>query len=535
MVTFDQLNVTIVLNSPTQRLPPWDSQPTILGMRANPPDEPQEALADAERYSQHAQTLERDLSRALAALRHVLPFELAVYYELRDETLVVRSMEGPLADPKIARHKLQIAKHPTIQRALHSRRPIALEAHHHANEGDPYDGVLDLPHGHSCMVVPLSAGDRQLGILTLDRTECTPYAQEAVELADVFGTLFATALVFGLQAEAVERIRGQLAEHSRLLREDHGGASKAIVRLESSPSSAIQQLAVRARQVARVDVPVLIQGETGSGKEVLAEAIHSWSPRSEHPFVKVNCAALPLQLAESELFGHLKGAFSGATDARPGRFRTAHQGTLLLDEVGDMPMELQSKLLRVIQEGVFEPVGGDKPVQVDVRILAATHIPLETAVERGAFREDLFYRLATVTLEMPPLRDRPEDAVQIAESFLSSRRQRGTWTLTRDAKDAIRRHPWKGNVRELINLLEQITIFTAPGRVNAKDLALNARSLRTDSKTSKFLSWSDMERAHLEAALLKTGGKIYGDNGAAELLDLKPTTLISKLKRAGLK
>src|SRR5690606_11260422 len=217
---------------------------------------------------------------------------------------------------------------------------------------------------HSCMVVPLFASNRTLGLITLDRAVCEPYTPDVVQLAGVYGQIVSMAMLFAEQTQLLSRYRHQLREEKRLLQEEVGGVDWAIRQLESSRSNKMADLVRVAKQVAASQLPVLIGGETGSGKEVLAQAIHAWSPRSKGPFVKLNCAAIPENLVESELFGHVKGAFSGAAMARRGRFLTANGGSILLDEIGDMPLGAQAKLLRVLQEGTFEALGSDDTIRV---------------------------------------------------------------------------------------------------------------------------------------------------------------------------
>ncbi|MEM7435187.1 MAG: sigma 54-interacting transcriptional regulator [Myxococcota bacterium] len=488
--------------------------------------------------------LDTVLRHALAALRPVVPYDLAAVLALQGDELVVEVAEGPLANDQVQRHRLRLDDFPTIVRALETRKPIALEEHNHAgHEGDPYDGVLDLEHGHSCMVVPLYAADRSLGIITLDRQVCQTYRPEAVDLAGIYGQLVSYAMLFAKQSQLLNRYRVALQEQNRLLVEEAGG-SKACDAFEASRSPKVRRMAELARQGAAADIPILIRGETGTGKEVLAQAIHAWSPRAAAPFVKLNCAAIPENLVESELFGHVKGAFSGAERRRQGRFLTANGGTLLLDEVGDMPLAAQAKLLRVLQEGTFEPVGSDELVRVDVRVVAASHVDLERAIEDGRFRSDLYYRLAAFPLELPALRDRIEDIPTLAEGFLdqlAQRTGRGPWRLSDAALDTLMEAPWPGNVRELVNALERATILQAEGTLEPSHLALRVGSapapLENDDEArgGQMVSLREHERRYLARALRRTRGKIYGSDGAARLLGLKPTTLQSKLKKHGLK
>ncbi|MEZ4429986.1 MAG: sigma 54-interacting transcriptional regulator [Nannocystaceae bacterium] len=491
---------------------------------------------------------EEVLRQALGSLRGVIPYDLAVVYQLDDEVLRVRVAVGSLASDQVRAHALPLRRFPTIRRALATRRPIPLEEHdHRGEEGDPYDGVLDLPRGHSCMVVPLFAGERSLGLITLDRVTCGAYPPEVVELAGVYAQIMSWALLFAEQRALLSRYRAQLREENRLLREDRG-VSQAGARLSEARSPQMRALVRMAKQVADAGIPVLIAGETGTGKELLARAIHEWSPRADGPFVTLNCAALPEHLVESELFGHVKGAFSGATAARQGRFVTANGGTLLLDEIGDMPLPAQAKLLRVLQEGAFEPVGADRPVRVSVRVIAATHVDLRAAIEAGRFREDLYYRLAAFPLTLPPLRERADDLVPLAEALLakmSERTGRGPWTLTDDARAALREHAWPGNVRELQNALERASILRPRGPLDGEALGLASARAQARAHSADLEDWSrpdpdapfptlaELERRYLTAALARTGGRIYGERGAAQLVGLKPTTLQSRLKRRG--
>lgn len=478
------------------------------------------------------------MERALAALASVVPYDLAAVFRLEGDRLRLVAAAGPLAGPAVREHELELASYPTIRRALEVRRPVPLADHHHAShEGDPYDGVLDLPHGHSCMVVPLFAGDRSLGLITLDRSVCVPYPPHVVELAGVYGQLISLALLFADQAALLDRYRHQLKDQNQLLAEEVG-EHDAARKLDAARSDSMRDLVRLARQVAASDLPVLIQGETGTGKEVLAQALHAWSSRVDGPFIKLNCAAIPENLVESELFGHARGAFSGANRERRGRFLTANGGTLLLDEIGDMPLAAQGKLLRVLQEGSFEPVGSDRPVKVDVRVLAASNIDLQQAVAEGRFREDLYYRIAVFPLALPSLRDRRIDIPGLAESLLDAehrRSARGPWTLEPSALATLAHAPWPGNVRQLKNTLERATILRPAGRITALDLGLTPHKNEAPRLRPRTPTWQQNERAYFRALLESTDNKLYGEGGAAQLAGLKPTTLRSKLVKLGLR
>jgi len=380
------------------------------------------------------------------------------------------------------------------------------------------------------MVVPLCAGDRCFGVITLDRAECIAFEQEVVDLVEIYAQLLAIALVNEERRERAEA-RARLLESELHPGELHDAESDA---------PAMRELSRRLLQVAPLDTPVLILGETGTGKERVARAVHDRSRRSDRPFVKINCAAIPAGLLESELFGHVKGAFTGATTDRAGRFQTADGGTLLLDEIGELPLELQAKLLRVLQEGTFEPVGSDRTVRVDVRIVAATHVNLEQAIADKKFREDLFYRLAVFPLQLPPLRERLEDLPSLCAALLqdlSERTGRRGLRVDEGALSLLRTHAWPGNVRELGNVLERAAILTPDELISASAIELPGRRANTFvSKRIEVapLTLDEAMRAHIAAVLEKTSGRIYGKGGAAELLGVPPSTLQSRMKRLGL-
>lgn len=490
------------------------------------------------------ESLSEVLADALQGLRAIIPYDIAVLFELEREVLVARAIRGPLATEVVSEHTLRLDTQPAIRRALAQKWPIAQSETDHAHDGDPFDDILNLPHGHSCMVVPLHAGDNPLGVVTLDRAVCEQYSERAVELAAVYGQIISVAMSYARQTRLLQRYRRQLQEENRLLREEVSNRHHAQNLVEDTLSPSMRAVVDMARRAARSDIPILIGGETGTGKEVLAHAIHGWSDRAGRPFVKLNCAAIPDNLVESELFGHIKGAFSGAHGDRPGRFLTADGGTLFLDEVGDMPLAVQAKLLRVLQEGTFEPLGSDRTIEVDVRVIAATHLDLQRLVENKRFRQDLYYRLAVFPVTLPPLRDRADDIARLAGRILDRIRQRrrdvGPWTVSADAMAALRGFSWPGNVRQLVNTLERATILQPSGEIRVEHLGLQQptrapEALMAPPPKKPILSFREHECQLLRRALAQTGGKIYGDDGAAALLDLKPTTLQSKLRKHGLR
>ena len=296
-------------------------------------------------------------------------------------------------------------------------------------------------------------------------------------------------------------------------------------------SPALRDLLDMVRIVAPTDATVLLNGETGTGKELIAEAIHKSSDRANGPFVKVNCAAIPSGLLESELFGHERGAFTGAITRSIGRFERANRGTLLLDEIGDLPLELQPKLLRVMQERQFERLGGAGTVHTDVRVICATHRNLAQMVDERQFRADLLYRLSVFPIELPPLRSGPEDIRLLAHHFAmhyAFRMGKGISGISTAFMAALVRHSWPGNVRELQNVVERSVILSTGPLLNGSLPEL------TQMKSSAPVTMEELERQHILQTIQKSGGVLGGRNGAAVRLGLPRTTLISKMKRLGI-
>jgi formate hydrogenlyase transcriptional activator len=296
-------------------------------------------------------------------------------------------------------------------------------------------------------------------------------------------------------------------------------------------SDALRQVLGMVRIVAPTDATVLINGETGTGKELIAEAIHQCSDRSNGPFVKVNCAAIPAGLLESELFGHERGAFTGAVTRSVGRFERAHRGTLLLDEIGDLPLELQPKILRVLQERQFERLGGAATIHTDVRVICATHRNLMEMVDNREFRADLFYRLSVFPIELPPLRGRTEDIRLLVHHFAmdyAARMRKPIVAIADRFMAALARHSWPGNVRELQNFIERSVILSKGAVLNGSLPEL------TYTKLSAPVTLEDAERSHILQTLQQTGGAVGGPNGAAVRLGLPRTTLIAKMQRLGI-
>jgi DNA-binding NtrC family response regulator len=301
-------------------------------------------------------------------------------------------------------------------------------------------------------------------------------------------------------------------------------------------SPALQRVRELIRQVAPIDSTVLIQGETGTGKELVARAIHEASARREHPLITINCAALPRELVESELFGHERGAFTGATDQRRGRFELAHGGTLFLDEVGELPPDAQAKLLRVLQEREFERIGGSRTLRVDVRVVAATNRDLHAEVAAGRFRADLYFRLNVFPIVLPPLRDRREDIPTLLGHLVVTTGRKLGRTVTGispEFLDRARAYDWPGNVRELENLVERAIIVSKDGMLEASSLSgVTATPAQPETVTDGTLE--EVDRAHILRVLDGTAWRIEGDGGAARKLGLHPSTLRGRMRKLGI-
>ncbi len=300
-------------------------------------------------------------------------------------------------------------------------------------------------------------------------------------------------------------------------------------------SLALRRVVRLVESVAPTDAAVLIRGETGTGKELIAGLIHALSARRGRPFVKFNCTAIPAGLLESELFGHERGAFTGAIARRIGRFELAHDGTLLLDEIGDLPLDLQPKLLRVLEEQEFERVGSAHTIRSDVRLIAATNRPLEELVEAGAFRADLYYRLNVFPIDLPPLRERPEDIPLLVRHFVAHHARslgRGIESIPPDVMERLVRHPWPGNVRELQHAVHRAVILSGGTSLQLPPVDAGGRIARTPAPQAE--TFADAARGHILEVLRETNGVVAGPRGAAARLGLKRTTLMSKMEKLGI-
>jgi formate hydrogenlyase transcriptional activator len=376
--------------------------------------------------------------------------------------------------------------------------------------------------------VPLLSHDRALGALNVGRCSADAFSLEDIDLLSEVAKQVAIAVENAQAYRELSELKDKLAKEKLYLEEE--------VRTEHNfgeivgKCASLRKVLKEVETVAPTSSTVLIHGETGTGKELIARALHDLSPRRDRTFVKLNCAAIPTGLLESELFGHEKGAFTGAITQRVGRFELANGGTLFLDEVGDIPLELQPKLLRALQEQEFERLGSTRTVRVDVRLVAATNRDLAQMVADGRFRSDLFYRLNVFPVLLPPLRERTEDIPLLVRHFtqqFAQRMSRRIETIPAEIMDALVRYPWPGNVREMQNVIERAVILSQNGR-----LRVDPQSLASAPATQELSGQLDArEREAIEAALRASQGRVSGPNGAAKRLGLPHSTLEFRIKK----
>ena len=418
-----------------------------------------------------------------------------------------------------------------VEELLRSGRPRELAVDREGVPGNDVARAEGIGHGWT---FPLLSRGRTLGFFTVGRRdEARLDADEVDLLAQVAGQV-AIALDNALAYREIAELKDRLAREKLYLEDEirsEGSFDEIVGR-----SAALRRVLHQVETVAPTDSTVLVHGETGSGKELVARAIHERSARAGRTFVKLSCAAIPSGLLESELFGHQRGAFTGAIADRVGRFELANGGTVFLDEVGEIPLELQPKLLRVLQEREFERLGGAKTLRTDARLIAATNRDLEAMVEAGTFRADLFYRLNVFPIHVPPLRERPEDVPLLVRHFveqLGRRMKKRVESIPAETMTALARYDWPGNIRELQNLVERAMILTSGPvlRVPLQELRLREPSAGTNDEPRTL---AESERAHVLAALEATRWVVGGPNGAARRLGLNRSTLQFRMKKLGI-
>ncbi len=478
-------------------------------------------------------TAEELLQIILNALKELVDYELAVILKFSNQrTLAVQKADGPLFNETIAHFSINLEDRKDLAELISRKEPYLFPVDE--KHMDTYEEILDLPDGHSCMIAPLHLEDSPVGLLTLDHRECRKYTPEIVRFISSISKLISIVLAQNDTSRYLMEQSRKLTEERNLLLQMDNGLFRDVVG-RSGPWQAVLD---SVKMVAGSDLSVLIQGETGTGKEEIARLVHRLSSRNDGPFIALNCSALTPSLAESELFGHEKGAFTGAGSRKKGRFELAHGGTLFLDEIGDLPLELQPKILRALQEGVYERVGGEESVYSNVRVIAASHVDLKEAVRKKEFREDLYYRLSEYPVFLPPLRERGEDVILLAEHFVQKLRSTGDYPFLQidgGALDALASYGWPGNVRQLYNYIRRGAVVSGGTMIRKEHLFTDhVPAEKTGRIPAGAVTLDEAMAAHIRGALQACGGKIYGKDGAAERLGLKPSTLQSKMKKLGI-
>ena len=526
--------------------PPQESRP---GAPASPgPAERYRTLLEVTNALVANLTQEALFHAIAQALRRVIPFDRTAIFlhdPQRDvlrlfilesslvSTYFVVGLEMPAGDSHVGRV--------FRQRELLLRRDLGSERQYPAEEKAYADGV------RSYVIVPLVVHDRNIGVLAVASVHPNQYSETDATFFQEVANQVALAVENMKAHEEIAVLKARLERESVYLQEEIHREHNFTELVGNSPQ--LLALLRQVDQVAPTDSTALITGETGTGKELVARAIHARSSRTNRPLVKVNCCAISAGLVESELFGHVKGAFTGAIERRIGRFELADGGTIFLDEVGELPPETQVKLLRVLQEREFEPVGSSRTQPVNVRVIAATNRDLEEAVAGGRFRSDLFYRLNVFPLRVPPLRERREDIRLLVKFFLAqSARNFGKRiaSVTEETLERMTAYAWPGNIRELQNVVERAVILSE-GSVLEIDptmlptqppIAKGAAATAAPAVTSNpraLASLEEVERGHILAVLEQTGWVIEGPKGAAAILKLHANTLRSRLEKLGMK
>ena len=477
------------------------------------------------------------------AIRRVIAFDRAafLFYQPESKTLKLVSMNAKESEffrvgKEYELHESQISASVLEHQQVVTRGDLEHEPRTLGERRLVEEGI------QSYCVVPLVAMGKSIGTFTLWSVEKNRYSQADAELLREIANQIAIAIANMQSYEEIKALKGRLEKENVYLQEEIRTVHNFEEIVGSSP--ALLELLRKVDQVAPTDSSVLIYGETGTGKELIARAIHDRSNRKDRPLVKVNCSAISAGLVESELFGHVRGAFTGAFERRIGRFELADGGTIFLDEVGELPLDTQVKLLRVLQEREFEPVGSNRSIRVDVRIICATNRNLTESINEGTFRSDLYYRLNVFPLEVPPLRERVADIPQLAMFFLSryarnlGKKIDGMSTV---ATERLMNYSWPGNVRELQNLIERALILcNGPILELENDLTNVSASLvipgpETVVDQSPFKTLMEVEREHILAALQQSHGVIEGASGAAKTLGLHPNTLRHRMEKLGIK
>jgi formate hydrogenlyase transcriptional activator len=496
--------------------------------------EEQQSLVAISQELSSSLELEKLLPAILASLRSIARYQRAVLSLLDEDGKNLNLYGDALVWENLLNHGMTIPLERSLSaRAIQSRNVAFFTADDLRGMNEPLAKALYGSGTRSVCSVPLIAGDRVWGALNSSSMADNAFSQREAEYLQQVAYQIAAALQNAHAYSEIAQLKDRLAQEKRYLEYEIRSANRSEDIVGASP--ALKRVLDHAAIVADTGSTVLITGETGTGKERIARLIHNTSRRKERNFIKVNCAAIPTGLLESELFGHEKGAFTGAITQKIGRLELADKGTLLLDEIGDIPLELQPKLLRVLQDQEFERLGGTKTIRVDVRLIAATNRDLVRAVEEKEFRSDLFYRLHVFPLHLPPLRERREDIPLLVRYFVekcAARLHKHIEVIPEEAVQAMTHWKWPGNIRELENFVERSVILSEGNRLSPPISELREEISRQPSDAEVTLR--DKEREHIIEILRQTRGALSGPSGAAARLGLKRTTLQYKMQRLGI-
>ena len=502
--------------------------------RANRAFEDQQSLVAISRELSSSLELEKLLPVILSSVRGIARYDRAVLSLLGEDGKNVHPYGDALEWESFLNHGNAVPLEQSLSaRAVQTRKVAFLTACDLHDINEPLAKAMYEGGVRSVCSVPLIAGNRIWGTLNPSSTIENAFGPLEVEYLQQVANQIAAALQNAHAYREIAQLKDRLAQEKRYLEYEIRSANRSDDIVGNSP--ALQRVLDYAAIVADTDSTVLITGETGTGKERIARLIHGMSRRKDRNFIKVNCAAIPTGLLESELFGHEKGAFTGAVSQKIGRLELADKGTLLLDEVGEIPLELQPKLLRVLQDQEFERLGGTKTIRVDVRLIAATNRDLVRAVEEKEFRGDLFYRLHVFPLHLPALRDRREDIPMLIRHFVEKcavRLHKHIDVIPDEVVQAMMRWRWPGNIRELENFIERSVILSEGNRLSPPLDELRDEISRQPSESEGTLR--DKEREHIVEILRQTRGALSGPAGAAARLGLKRTTLQYKMQRLGI-
>jgi formate hydrogenlyase transcriptional activator len=475
------------------------------------------------------------LAEISASIRRVMQCDgvAVILPEPGEQSFRLHALDFPERKQRVDEIPAKIEGQSTIAEVFHSGRPLTLSGSGLA------DHLLAKREGIKALCqLPLPGRNRMLGVLSLGRLENVPFSSGEVEFLGQVANQFALAIENALAYGQIAELKDRLAQENLYLENE----IRSELKFEEiiGQSAALRGVLSQIETVAPTDSTVLVYGDTGTGKELVARALHNLSSRASNAFVKLNCAAIPTGLLESELFGHERGAFTGAIAQRIGRFELAHNGTVFLDEIGEIPLELQPKLLRVLQEREFERLGGSRTIRSDARLIAATNRDLQSLVDQQKFRQDLFYRLNVFPIRVPALRERTEDIPLLVRHFaqqFSRRMNKHIDTIPAETMTALLRYDWPGNIRELQNVMERAVILS-PGptlKVSLADLKTRVDAPSTLAPGNIQTVLDNTERAQILHALDQSSGVVSGPEGAAARLGMKRSTLQSRMQKLGIR